>query len=242
MASTAVMASLDMATRAGEVDGWSFQMGSRPRWQFVLRISDIGAGITALSVAIQTSPRDLDEDYTTAKTLGPYTSADNGSEVTVDTEAATPDDITIPATANYWRAIVTGFAGVGNYDLEAIGRAPFLDPQRGQDVDPLPKRLRTFTDGLGRIVEGAEATVLDRLLGRTDIGRVLADLTRADALRRIRDAIRFQAQLDFQKEELGRSQDATSQVSLRKLPNISDDAREVLEPLAASATSIWMGR
>lgn len=243
MPSTAVMALLELTPRTADVDGWSFQVGRRTRWDFTLDLADL-AGVTAITVAIQTAPRDADDEYVTAKSLGPYSSADSGDEVRVSTEAeAAADKVTLPQAHQYLRAIVTGFAGSGDYQVEMSARAAFLDPQRGAHMDPLPKKLRTWTDGLERIIEEAEASVLDKLLGRDWLGRVNADINRPDGLDRIQRAIRHQAVLDFRRSEMERSSDASVQVSLRSLPRHSPDAIEAVDPmLPAGASAPWRGR
>lgn len=242
MPTSSVMTSLEMTPRSAAVDGWSFQMGSRSAWEVAVRLASIPAGLT-LSLAVQSAPRDEDAEFVTRKTLGPYTNADSGTTVKAATDAAAPDDLTLPPEDAYVRIITTSLVGSGTYHLEAVLLAPFLDPSNGAHIADFAKDLRTYSDGLARIVERAEALVLDLMLGREWNGRIQADLDRPDALTRIQAAIRAQAELEFRRERLSQSRDPSAAVTLRELPELSHQAHERLEPLLpARATEPWRGR
>ena len=239
MPSSAVYSLLEMAARSGPVEGWAFAVGRRTSWELELVIYDIEAGAT-VTIELQISPTGTAGSWAQALALGSFTSADNSTVSRWSTGKETPDFV-VGSFDSYVRAEVTAADGV--YHLELLGRGPFLRPTDQEETRALSQELREYDDGLVRIVELAESIVLDRGIGRDDSGRLEADLTHPVALDRIQDAIRAQAELEFQREQLRKARTSAEVTAAQDLPELDPSVLRLLGPILEDEGAIvWEGR
>lgn len=210
-----------------------FQVGERSKWDFALELQRMDAGVT-LEVVIETSPTGDDDSWSELVSFGSVTDT-TGDPITKNDQA-------IDAGEQYVKARPKTLTG-GDATFGVTASSPFFRPTTSDD-DLLSQALRELNvDDRIRLVERAEAMVLDTAIGRDRLGKLEADLTETDSLGRIRRAIARQAEHLHMRDKLSTSREASALVSLREMSEMAEDARELVARLLPhDGAFVWRGR
>lgn len=242
MATRAVYRLLHTGRLTGPHDGHRFRTGGRTDWDFTFDVQALD-GVTGLTVRIEASPTgNADAEYDTI-----HEAALSAESTTVVSSGFSGRAIN--ARDVYVRAIVASVTGTGHYVLRVFGAARWLDPtDNSPDLLLLRRELRSWDDtgtgeGRVRLVERAEADVLQRLRQGVDGELRLADLNRTDALETMKQAIALQAEHLLKGEMLRQSRGPETAEAVARMPRYAPDLDRVLAGVMWAGTgSIWRGR
>lgn len=239
MATTAVYQLLRMAEHEDTTDindleeEGIFQTGDRTEWDFTLELQRMDAGVT-LEVVVESSPTGDDDSWSEVVSFGSLTDTTG--------DPVTKLDQTVERGEQYLKARVKTLTG-GNATCGVRASAPFFRPGTADD-DLLTQSLRELNlDDRARLIERAEAMVMDTAIGRDRFGKLDCDLTEPDALGRMRRAIARQAEHLHQRDQLSTSREPSAMVNLREMGEMADDARELVGTLTPhDGARVWRGR
>lgn len=223
---------------AGLEEWTPFQLGERTRWKANLRVAlvDPGASIT---VDLQTSPTAEEEDWTTKVTFGAKSAA--GVFLLDATKTPTPDFVINPRRDVWIRAVISAF--VGEVVAEVTLECPFINLQASADTSLLSQELRTWQDGLSRVLLEAERDVENYFLRDTDTGELDLNLSAPEVHELMKLEISDQAEHLKRKEVLTRSHEPSALVTLRSMPRLFPGIGVRLRPYRYSGSGfIWRGR
>lgn len=214
-----------------------YQLGERTQWRLDLRVIRVDAG-GSITVDIQTAPDYWTEkDWTLLVSFGPKTTA---GIYTLDSTKTTPDFTFKPRQDVWARAIISAITK--EVVVELTASAPFLNVAATNDYNLLSQELRKWSDGQARVLEEAEADIVDLLKCDEDTGELDIDLSAPDVDRLIKLDIADQAEHLMKREVLSRSHEPSVLVTLRSMPRLFPGAGMRLRKYRSSGASIWYGR
>lgn len=234
LAGTYTLLGLEERSETGE--GHAFPTGRRTRWDFVYRIPSATA--TTVEVEVETSPTGENGAWTSRHT---FTTRDGTKAHRVQTYG-TEADFQVEESDLWIRANVTALSG-GEATMELVGAAPFFDARdESPDLDLLSQKLASWDGGRERIVAQAEADVLEQKVGLESQGRLPSAINDPAAAGRIRRAIQRQAEWEYQKHRLRRSNEASAMVTLREMGDFDPGVDAMLAPVLDEDPGVWLGR
>ncbi len=254
---------------AGSVESsGAFPLGGRTRWTTELRVARIAGSLTVVHEVSSTAD---DGDWITVATFGPITTTGKTTlEGTGEAGGAGQYGILITDRDVYHRGRITQCTGDVVFDLAAS--APVIDWNHPPDLAILTKELRSWGDGVERMLREAELDVLRLLVRRPALLQRGADgyapeiVSSGDpadyeaaagqpaglvwdcnpTLPGFAEALRLeiatQAEHLFQKEKLRRSSEPSSLVTWREMGPLAPQLGRRLEPYRPTGRTIWRGR
>lgn len=233
---------LPVATRNGAVEGLSFHTFRRTRWKFTLRVSSLESG-GSVDVILEGAPQvSDDDDYETLHDFGTVSATGTTTIYSYDPPGSGTADFSLTEEHLWIRTQVE--SAVGDYTLEVLAEARFLDLLEESHVALLPSSIRDSIESRDRIVDRAERDLLQWLQRgiptKWGVLAVRSDAVEADDL--IREAIVQQAIWQARKDSLRESGDVDDRADGFRMAHLSPDAKSILSPILRHDLRVWRGR
>lgn len=213
-----------------------FQLGDRTAWEFQLQLAMLDAG-ASVTLDIEVSPTAFQSDWVPLISFGPQTVS--GIYTLSAVKTPTPD-FTIITWMRYIRARVSTINGTAVF--LCVASAPFLDKTKTSEYNLLSQEFRKWGDGQDRVLEEAEADVVNDLLWDPETGELDIDLTAEEVHRLICLSIADQAEHLMKRDILARAKDPSSMVTLREMGRMSPGFGKRLRKYRSRGSYVWMGR
>lgn len=218
-----------------EFKSYWMQMGGRKNWTFTLRVTSFPTAGSA-EVVIEAIPYGgLETDWTQLTSFGVQSGP-------VEIIKRFPEDYTLtPYKYTFIRAhILPSIKGLAIMEVRA--EAPFFDLGDAEHEMMLSKELRSWEDGVDRIVDQSEEEIIDDIIGTVWNGELALDLQKVGATEVVRREIALQAEHNKRRAVLERSGDPAALVSLRNMTRGYPGRSERLRKFRYAPGGVWLGR